>query len=208
MPSATDADAKSFDGWGPFAFGMAFEDVLSAESAVVWDADSVRRCRDGMSAGGCTLSSADGSRVPSSAGVALLPRIVFNQEGRVASVRLGNFLTPTGEPGRCERTFGQLLDDLHDSWGAPTANPSDERDALKRSTPKGRAFRLRSGNGGTVGSETFHVQPDGRRIILRSVSIGATDSAPAVCHLGIDYRGPERLQPPPDQRPYPLKNWY
>ncbi len=59
-----------------------------------------------------------------------------------------------------------------------------------------------------VGRETFRVQPDGRQIILRSSYIGATDSAPAVCHLSISYRGPESLQPPPEQRPHPLKNWY
>lgn len=202
------AEEKSFNGWGPFTFGMNFDDTLSAYSGVVWEAETVRKCRDEMSVRGCTLSSAEGSRVPLTAGFALLPRVVFNQEGKLATVRLGKFLRPNVGLDQCERAFGQLLDDLHDAWGAPTASSLTKRGMLKRSTPKGREFFLGSGDGGTVGRETFHAQPDGRQIILRSGYIGATDTAPAVCHLSIDYRGPESLQPSPEQRPYPLKNWY
>lgn len=205
--SATGSEMKPFEGWGPFAFGMTIDDALRAQSDVAWDLDSVRKCRDEMSVSGCTLSFAEGSRVTLTAGVALMPRLVFNQEKRLASVRLGNIPTPDRDPAHCERAFGQLLDDLHDAWGAPTARSSGERGALERSTPKGRAFFLGSVDGAVVGRETFHVQPDGRQIVLRFDAIGATNSAPATCHLSIDYRGPERFQPPPEQRPYPLKNW-
>jgi hypothetical protein len=202
------SEEKSFNGWGPFTFGMNFNDALTAYSGVVWEAESLRKCRDEMSLRGCTLIPAEGSRVPLTAGVALLPRVVFNQQGKLATVRLGKFLRANMEPAQCERAYGQLLDDLHETWGAPTASSSDKRGVLKRSTPKGRGFFLGTGDGAVVGRETFHVQPDGRQIILRSGYIGATDSAPAVCHLSIHYRGPESLQPPPEQRPHPLKNWY
>lgn len=205
MPRSED---KSFNGWGPFTFGMNFDDTLSAYPGVVWEEESVRKCRDEMSVRGCTLSSAEESRVPSTAGVALLPQVVFNQEGKLGTVRLGKFLRPNIEPVQCERAFGQLLDDLHETWGAPTAASSSKPGMLKRSTPKGREFFLGFGDGAVIGRETFQVQPDGRQIILRSGYMDATDSAPAVCHLSICYRGPESLQPAPEQRPYPLKNWY
>lgn len=202
------SEDKSFNGWGPFTFGMNFDDALAANPRVVWEAASLRKCRDEMSLGGCTLITAEGSHIPLSAGVALLPGVIFNQDGKLAAVRLSKFLRANMAPAPCERAYGQLLDDLYETWGAPTATYPNGRGMLRRSTPKGREFFLGRDDGAVVGRETFHVQPDGRQVILRSGYIGATDSAPAVCHLSIYYRGPESLQPPPEERPHPLKNWY
>lgn len=200
-------EQTSFNGWGPFTFGMKFDDALAAYPGVVWEAASLRKCRDEMSLKGCTLNPAEGSRVPMTTDVALLPSITFNQAGKLATVRLSRFLRANMAPAPCELAYGQLLDDLYETWGAPTPGSWDRRGMLKRSTPKGREFSLGIDEGAVVGRQTFHVQPDGRQIILRSGYIGATASAPAVCHLSIDYRGPEILQPP-EQRPHPLKNWY
>lgn len=205
MPRSAD---RSFNGWGRFTFGMTIDDAVTAHSGVVWEPTSLRKCRDEISSRGCTLNPAEDSHVPLTAGVALLPSVTFNEEGRLATVHLGRFLRAIVGAAQCERAYGQLLDDLHDSWGAPMANLSDKRGMLRRSTPSGREFFLGNGDGAVVGQETFNVQPDGRRIVLRSGYIGATDSAPAACHLSIDYRGPDRLQPPSEQRPHPLKNWY
>jgi hypothetical protein len=202
------SEEKSFNGWGPFRFGMNFDDALTAYPTVVWDTNSVRRCRAEMRLRGCTLNPGEGSRVPPTAGVALLPSLIFNQEGKLATVRLRTFMRGDLKPTQCERAYGQLLDHLHSTWGGPAASASNKPGMLKRRTPQGRAFLLGTGDGAVAGRETFHVQPDGRQIILRSGYIGATDSAPAVCHLSIDYRGPASLQPPPEQRPHPLKNWH
>ena len=200
-------EEKSFKGWGPFTFGMNFDDALTAYPGVVWDAESSRKCRDEMPLRGCTLNPTGGSRVPLTAGVALLPTVIFNQEGKLATIRLRKFLRGDIKPAQCERAYGQLLDYLHETWGPPTASSSNKRAMLKRSTLKGREFFPDTGDGAVVSRETFHVQPDGRQIILQSSYIGATESAPAVCHLSIYYRGPESLQPP-EERPHPLKNWY
>jgi hypothetical protein len=140
----------------------------------------------------CTLHAAHGSPVPLTAGIALLPSLGFNQAGKLAAIRLGHFLRGV-EPAQCERAYRQLLDSLRKTWGAPTASSSTERGAS---------------DGTVVGKETFHARPDGRRITLLARYINATASASAVCHIGIRYRGPESLQPPSDERPNPLKNWY
>ncbi len=201
------SEKKLFNGWGPFTFGMNFEDALTAYPGVVWDPGSLRRCRDEMPLRSCTLNPAERSRVTLTASVALLPTLIFNQEGKLAAISLRKFLRGDIEPAQCERAHGQLLDYLHETWGSPTASSSNEPGILKRSSLNGRDFFLSTGEGAVVGTETFHVQPDGRQIILRSGYFGATKSAPAICHLSVSYRGPESLQPPPEQRPYPLKNW-
>ena len=199
---------ESFNGWGPFTFGMNFDDALTAYPGVVWDAESIRKCRVEMPLRGCTLNPAQESRVPLTAGVALLPMVVFNEEGRLATIRLRKFLKGKIKPAQCERAYGHLLDYLRETWGSPTATSSNKHGMPKRSTLQGREFFFDTGYGAVVGRETFHVQPDGRQIILLSSYIGATDLATAVCHLSIYYRGPESLQPPPEERPHPLKNWY
>jgi hypothetical protein len=187
---------------------MNFEDAVTAYPEVVWDVASLRKCRDKMPSEGCTLTSAEGSHFPLTNGVGLLPSLTFNRAAELATVRLSKFLRADIAPAPCERAYGQLLDDLYENWGAPTASHSNGRGMLRRSTPKGREFFLGNDDGGVVGQETFQVRPDGRQIILRSGYIGATDEAPALCHLSIDYRGPERLQPQPEPRPHPLRNWY
>ena len=200
---------RSFNGWGPFTFGMTFEDALTAHSAVEWDPKSSARCREEMRRKGCTLIPAAGSRVPLTAGVALLPTVIFNREGKLAGVRLGKFLRGETELAECEGDYGRLADHLYDRWGAPTASSSEQGAAPPRSTPKGRRYSLRTtGGGAAAGSETFAVQPDGRKILLLLNHVGATNPATAVCHLSIYYRGPESLQPPAEERPHPLKNWY
>ncbi len=185
---------QALNGWGPFTFGMGFEEAVNAFPAVVWDPRSLRSCRDAISHTACTLTAADGSPVPPTAGIPLLPSIVFNQAGKLAAIRLGHFLRGV-EPAQCERPYRQLLDSLRETWGAPTAPPSS---SIERG----------ASDSAVVGRETFHAQPDGRRITLLARHIRATNAAPAVCHLGIHYRGPEILQPPRDERPNPLKNWY
>lgn len=199
---------KSLSGWGPFTFGMDFEAALTAQPGIVWDPNSAARCRKEMRLKGCTLIPAEGSRVPETAGVALLLAVIFNQEGKLASVRLGKFLRGTSKPVECEDAYGCLLDHLHNTWGAPTASSSVKAEAPTRSTPGGRRFSLRTSGGAVAGSATFNPQPDGRKIVLRLSHVGATNPATAVCHLSIDYHGPDRLQPPPEERPHPLKNWY
>jgi hypothetical protein len=205
MPPLEDA---SFNGWGPFTFGMNFEDALTAYPGIVWEAASLRKCRDEMSLKGCTLNPAQGSRVPLTTGIALLPSVTFNQEGGLATVRLSTFLRANMAPALCERAYGQLLDGLYEAWGTPKANDPNGRGMLRRSSPNGREFFLGIDGGAAIARDTFHVQPDGRQITLRSGYLSATDSAPAVCHLSIDYRGPESLQPPPEPRPHPLRDWY
>jgi hypothetical protein len=200
-------EGKPFNGWGPFTFGMNFEEAVTAYPGLVWDAESLRKCRAELPARSCTLNPAQGSRVPPTAGLDLLPRLVFNQQGKLATVHLSQFLRGDIEAAQCERAYGQLLDDLQATWGPPAPRSANTRGMLKRSTPEGREFLLGSDGKAVTGTETFHAQPDGRRIVLQSGYVAATDSAPAVCHLSIDYRGPESLQPPPEQRPYPLKNW-
>lgn len=183
------AQAKSFDGWGPFTFGMDLSDALTAHSGVVWDPKSVGKCRAEMPTKGCTLNPALESRVPRTAGVALLPTIIVNQKGKLAAIRLHGFLKENIQPAECGRAYDQLLKHLRDTWGSPMARSSNKHGML-------------------VNKETFQVQPDGRKIILLSRYIGATEAAAAVCYLSIEYRGPERLQPPPEERPHPLKNWH
>jgi hypothetical protein len=202
------SEETSFNGWGRFRFGMNFDDAVTAYAELVWDVASLRRCRDEKSLRGCTLSPAEGSRFPLTNGVALLPSLTFNRASELATVRLSTSLRANMAPASCERAYGQLLDDLHETWGAPTTDYSEGRGMLRRSTPRGREFFLGKDAGRVVGQETFHVRPDGRQIVLRSGYIDATDSEPAICHLSIYYRGPERLQPPPEPRPHPLRNWY
>ncbi|NTZ43852.1 hypothetical protein G7A66_12310 [Altererythrobacter sp. SALINAS58] len=201
-------EEKSFNGWGRFNFGMNYGDALTAYPGLVWKAESVRKCRDEMPSSGCTLDPADGSRFPLTAGVALLPNVSFNQEGKLAAVRLDQFLRSNVKPAHCEGAYGQLWDGLQETWGDPTVSSSDEREVLIRRTPGGREFLLGVNDGAVVGREAFNVQPDGRQIILRFGYIGASDLAPAVCHLSILYLGPKSLQPPLEQRTDPLKNWY
>ena len=196
-------DEKSLKGWGPFTFGMKLDNALTAYPGVVWDAASFHRCRAKMLLKGCALSAAEESRVPPTAGVALLPEVIFNQEGKLAAIRLRKFLRGDIEPAQCGRVHGQLLDHLQKTWGSPMASSSN-----KHGKPKGREVSPSADDAAVIGRETFHVQPDGRQIILLSSYIGPTDSAPAVCHLSIYYRGPKSLQPPPEERPHPLKNWY
>jgi len=167
----------------------------------------LRKCRDEMPLRGCPLDSTGGSRVPLTAGVALLPTVIFNREGKLAAIRLRKFLRGDIKPAQCERAYGQLFDYLRETWGPPTASSSIKRAMLKKSPLKAREFVPSTGDGAVVGRETFHAQPDGRQINLQSSYIGATETAPAVCHLSIYYRGPESLQPP-EERPHPLKNWY
>lgn len=201
-------EEKSFNGWGPFTFGMGFDDALTVFPGVVWEAESLRKCRAEISSRGCTLIPAEESRVPRTAGVALLPVVSFNREGKLSAITLRKFLRGDVRPAHCGRAHGQLLDHLNKTWGSPTASSSDAHGMQGSSAPRGGELLPRTGDGAVIGRETFHVQPDGRQVILLSRYIGATDSAPAVCHLSIYYRGPESLQPPPEERPHPLKNWY
>lgn len=201
-------EAASIHGWGPFTFGMNFDDAVTAHPGVVWEAASLGRCRAEMPLVGCTLRSAAGSRVPPTAGVALLPSVTFNRQGQLAAIRLSMFVRANMAPARCERAYGQLLDGLYDTWSAPTEYRWRGRGTLRRSTPKGREFLLGLEERAIVGRETFHVQPDGRQIILRFGYIGATDPDPATCELSVHYRGPEGLQPPTEERRHLYKNWY
>ncbi|CAA9534279.1 MAG: hypothetical protein AVDCRST_MAG31-2677 [uncultured Sphingomonas sp.] len=198
-------ERKSFDGWGPFTFGMDFDDALTAYPGITWTAESLRRCRVEMSLKGCALSPRQDSHVPPTAGVALLPEVIFNQQRNLSAIRLRKFLRGDVSPAHCRRAHDQLLQYLRETWGPPVPNSSNKQE---RSTPKNRELLPGTGEGAVIGKETFHVQPDRRQIVLLSGYIGATASAPAVCHLSIDYRGPESLQPPPEERPHPLKNWY
>jgi hypothetical protein len=184
-------EQKFFDGWGPFAFGMTFDDAVTAHPAVVWTADSLRACRAELPVRGCVLEPAGGSAVRPTAGIALLPSLVINQAGTLAAIRLGQFLRGI-ERVQCERVHRRLSEHLVRTWGSPTASLPDPHD---------------SSDGAVVGRQTFHAQADGRRITLRSSYIGATGSVPGLCHLGILFRGPNRLQPPPEEHPNPLKNW-
>lgn len=186
MPRSKQA---SLTGWGPFTFGMRFDDALGAYPGLEWDPASLGKCRDEMRSIGCTLVAAPGAAVPPTAGITLLPGLVFNPAGQLALVRLGTFFRGDSA-AQCERAYARLLGHLRLAWGAPAASP-----------------QLGSDDGAIDGKATFHLQPDGRRIVLRTASIAATASAPAVCHLAVDYRGPANLQPPPERRPHPLKNW-
>lgn len=201
-------ESKPFSGWGPFTFGMDFDDALTAYPGVAWQAESLRRCRVEMPSRGCTLIPAEESRVPRTAGVALLPVVSFNREGKLSAIALRSFLRGDVRPAHCGRAHGQLLHHLNKTWGSPAASSSDAHEMQVRSVPGGRELLPGTRDGAVIGRETFHVQPDGRRVILLSRYIGATASAPAVCHLSIYYRGPNSLQPPPEERPHPLKNWY
>ena len=204
MSSAKD---KSFSGWGPFTFGMNFKDALTAQPGVVWDDEPSRKCAEAMSSSGCTLTAAQGSRVPLTAGVALLPTVIFNHDGKLAGLRLGTFLRGNITPAQCQSAYSQLLDHLQETWGSPTASASNMRRTRSTPTSDGVEHAPVTEDEAVVGRATFHVQPDGRQIILLSRYIGKTDTALAVCHLSIDYRGPDGLQPP-EKFPHPLKNWY
>ncbi len=199
---------KSLNGWGRLTFGMKFADALTAYSGAVWDTESLRKCRVRMPLHGCTLVSTEQSRFPLTAGVSLLPAIIFNQEGKLATIRLRRFLRGNVEPAQCKREHGLLLEYLRGRWGSPVESSLSEREMPKMGTAQGPALLHVTDDSAVVGRETFHVQPDGRRIILLSRYIGATQVATAVCHLSIYYYGPESLQPPAEKRPHPLKNWY
>lgn len=200
------AEDRPFNGWGLFTFGMNFNDAFVAHPGVMWDPESFRKCRDEMPLRGCTLSPAKGSRVPLAAGVALLPNLIFNQDGKLAAIRLRELVRGDIEPAQCERAHGQLLDYLYETWGSPTSSSPATAGMPRRSTPEGREFFRGTSDDSVIGTETFNVQPDGRQIVLLSSYIGSTRLAPAVCHLSIYYRGPQSLQPP-EERPHPLKNW-
>jgi hypothetical protein len=199
---------KSLEGWGPFTFGISFDDALTAHSGAVWDAQSSRRCRLEMPVRGCTLHAATKSRFPLTAGVGLLPTLIFNQEGKLAMIRLRKFFKGDIEPSvECMSRYNQILDYLQKTWGYPTASSSNKHGMPKGSIPQGGEILPDTADGAVVGSETFQVQPDGRKIILQLRAVGTAQPGAAVCHLSIDYRGPDSLQPPPEERPHPLKNW-
>ncbi len=198
---------KLLDGWGRLTFGMNFNDALMAYPGAVWDTESLRKCRDGMPLRGCTLVSTEQSRLPLTAGVSLLPAVLFNQEGKLATIHLRRFLRGTIKPAQCMREHGRLLEYLRERWGNPAENLSSKRGMQRVDTAQAPALLHVADDDAVVGRETFHVQPDGRKIILLSRYIGATEAATAVCHLSIYYYGPESLQPPAEKRPHPLKNW-
>ena len=208
VKAMSSAKEKSFNGWGPFTFGMNFEDALTAHPGVVWDIEPSRNCRAEMPSRGCTLNAAQASRVSLTAGVALLPTVIFNRNGKLAVLRLGKFLRGNITPGQCESAYGQLLDRLQKTWGSPTTSPINKSGTLSTTTANRDEFSAVTTDEAVIGGEIFHVQPDGRQIILRSSYIGKTDAALAVCHLSIDYRGPDSLQPPQEERPHLLTNWY
>ena len=199
---------KSFNGWGLFTFGMDFEDALTVYPGVVWEAESLRRCRVEIPSRGCLLTPAEESGFPRTAGVALLPVVSFNREGKLSAITLRKLLRGGLSPAQCGRAHAQLLDHLSKTWGFPTASSSDANGMQDRSAPRGRELLPSTSDGAVIGRESFHVQLDGRQVVLLSRHISPTDSAPAVCHLSIYYRGPNSLQPPPEDRPHPLKNWY
>jgi len=201
------ANEMSFNGWGPFTFGMNLEDALTAHPGVVWNEKPSRKCRVETPLRGCTLNSAQDSRIPLTAGVALLPTVIFNQEGKLAAIRLGKFLRGNITPAHCKRAYGQLLNRLQETWGLPEANSSTKRGTLSRTLSNKGELSPVMEDEAVFGRETFHVQPDGRRIILLSRYIGKTDVARAICYLSIEYRGPDSLQSPPEERRHPLKNW-
>ena len=186
-------EEKPFDGWGPFAFGMDFADALTAYPGVAWDAGAVRKCRAEIGTRPCTLEAAEGLQLPPFAGIAMRPKLLFNQPGKLAAIRLQNFLRGDIDLDQCKSVHGRLREHLRESWGPPAAKPLQSKGA---------------GGGAVIDRESFQSRPDGRGIILETSYIGAAKSGSAVCHLSIAYRGPESLQPPPEDRPHPLKNWY
>lgn len=186
-------EEQSFDGWGPFVFGMVFADALTAYPGVAWDAGAVRKCRAEIGTRPCTLEAADGLQLPPLAGIAMRPSLLFNQPGKLAAIRLQNFLRGDIDLNRCKSVHDRLREHLRESWGAPAAKPLQSMGA---------------GGGAVIDRDSFQSRPDGRGIILETSYIGAAESGSAVCHLSIAYRGPQSLQPPPEDRPHPLKNWY
>ncbi len=160
-----------------------------------------------MSSNNCILTASEQSETSMISGVALLPALVFNRDGKLAAIRLAKFLRGDIEQGRCEGVYAILYDHLHNAWGAPAERPRDRLQRIIRRTPGGRVYTLGTSSGATIGAETFGVSGDGRRIDLNYDVIGAATPATAVCHLSITYRGPTNLQPPPHERPHPLKNW-
>ena len=194
-------------GWDSFKFGMDFNAVLSAQSKAIWNRDSFLQCLEGMHESGCTLTASDQSEASMIAGVALLPSLIFNQEAKLAAIRLGRFLRGNVNHGQCESVYAMLYDQLHEEWGASSRKPRDRRQIIPRRTPKGHVYTLGTHQGATFAAQTFHVLPDGRGIDLRFDLIGAATPANSVCHISITYRGPISLQPSPHERPYPLKNW-
>ncbi len=199
---------KSLNGWGQFTFGMKFAEALTAYPGAVWDTDSLRKCRAGMPLLGCTLVSAEQSRFPLTAGVLLLPAFLFNQESKLATIRLRRILRGNIKPAQCKHEHSRLSDYLRAQWGSPVESSSVKRGMRKIVTAQGPALLNVTEDGAVVGRETFQVQPDGRKIILLSRYLGASEVATAICHLSIHYYGPERLQPPAEKRPHPLTNWY
>lgn len=204
MPNAVN---RPLAGWDSLKFGMDFNAALSAQPRAIWNRDSLLQCREGMHESGCTLTASDQSEASMIAGVALLPSLIFNQQAKLAAIRLGRFLRGNVNQGQCESVYARLYDQLHEEWGASSSRPRDRRQGILRRTPKGHVYTLGTHQGATIAAQTFHVLPDGRRIDLRLDLIGAATPANAVCHISITYFGPTSLQPPQHERPYPLKNW-
>lgn len=190
---------KPLDGWGPFKFGMAFDDAFTAQPGIRWDGESFQKCRDEMPLKGCSLApNVEDSYVPLTAGVALLPSLSFNQDGKLVTIDMTKILRGNIAPRQCERVHGQLLDYLDAEWGPGKASGHDPKNAVKRTTPKGRTFYHTAGSGPVFvfDVEDFSVRPDGRKITIISHYTAKSEYSPADCWVSIYFDAPKSLERP------------
>lgn len=193
-PNQTSAPAKPIEGEGDYKFGMSFDDAMTAETGVYWEGRSLLKCRDEIPVKGCMLN-ADQERTywPSFAGMALVPKLLFNQNAELTDLDLERRYEAGVTSVQCERIHQQLVDSLTVKYGAAESDKNQTVPAIK--TGAGNPY-YKSGEDKVLvlGSGPYAKSVAGTEVSLLTVFIGGSEYTKANCTPMIRFRGPKSLK--------------
>jgi hypothetical protein len=187
--------------WDEFTFGMSFDDAITAAPGIEWDAEDFQKCRNEIPVKGCMLS-ADPQRSyrPSFAGMALVPTLHFNEDGKLTDLRIGRIYKAGVTAPQCEAMHGRILDKLTSMFGQRSyeAKGADKAMVLRQS-PGGNTYH-RSNSVSPVmvaGVEDFRVATDGGKISLLTTFTAGGEYTEPECFIDIYVDGPKSLHRAP-----------
>jgi len=177
---------------------MSFDDAITAARGIEWDAESFHKCRNEIPVKGCSLAAdLERSYRPSFAGMALVPTLDFNEDGKLTDLRIGRIYKAGVTAAQCEAMHGRLLDKLTSMFGQRSYEPKGaDKAMLVRRSPGGNSYhRSKSVTPVMVaGIEDFRTATDGSKISLLTTFTAGSEYADPECFIDVYVDGPKSLR--------------
>jgi hypothetical protein len=187
--------------WDEFTFGMSFDDAITAAPGIQWDAEDFQKCRNEIPVKGCMLSAdPERSYRPSFAGMALVPTLHFNEDGKLTDLRVGRIYKAGVTAAQCEAMHGRLLDKLTSMLGQRSYEPKGADKAMVvRQSPGGNTYHRSKAVTPVMvaGVEDFRVATDGGKISLLTTFTAGSEYTEPECFIDIYVDGPKSLHRAP-----------